>query len=57
MKPVPDVYKQSGLLNEAYPLPYFFDVVHYEALENRDLAEHIERVGEIIFAQERINEN
>ncbi len=33
------------LLNEELPLPYFFDVVHYESLENRQLIEHIDRVG------------
>lgn len=37
------------LLNEEYPLPYFFDVIHYESLVNPDLVEHIDRVGEIIY--------
>ena len=37
------------LLNEEYPLPYFFDVVHYEALTNLDLVAHIDRVGEIVY--------
>lgn len=36
------------LLNEELPLPYFFDVVHYESLENRLLVEHIDRVGKSI---------
>ena len=38
------------LLNEEYPLPYFFDVIHYESLANPDLVSHIDRVGEIIYA-------
>ncbi|MTW86032.1 nucleotidyltransferase domain-containing protein [Virgibacillus dakarensis] len=33
------------LLNEEYPLPYFFDVVHYENIKNDKLVEHIDRVG------------
>lgn len=39
------VKRLSFLLNEELPLPYFFDVVHYEALENRQLIEHIDRIG------------
>jgi len=45
------VTRLAFLLNEAYPLPYFFDVVHYESLANQDLAEHIERVGKVIFVR------
>lgn len=33
------------LLNEELPLPYFFDVVHYEALENPLFVTHIDSVG------------
>lgn len=32
-------------LNEELPLPYFFDVVHYETLENRELKNHIDSEG------------
>lgn len=39
------VKRLSFLLNEELPLPYFFDVVHYETLENRQLIEHIDRIG------------
>ncbi len=39
------VNRLSFLLNEELPLPYFFDVVHYETLENQQLIEHIDRVG------------
>ncbi len=45
------ISRLSFLLNEEYPLPYFFDVVHYETLSNSDLVEHIDRVGEMIFEQ------
>ncbi len=42
------VRRLSALLNEELPLPYFFDVVHYEEIENKDLKEHIDRVGKIL---------
>ena len=31
----------STLLNEELPLPHFFDVVHYNTLDNETLIEHI----------------
>jgi len=43
----------SLLLNEELPLPYFFDVVHYEGIENKDLKEHIDRVGKCLNATHR----
>lgn len=33
------------LLNEEYPLPYFFDVVHYEGITNKSLIRHIDTEG------------
>lgn len=42
------IQRLDFLLNEELPLPYFFDVVHYEALENQLLVEHIDRVGKSI---------
>lgn len=35
----------SDLLNEEYPLPYFFDVIHYEGINNTRLIEHIDELG------------
>ena len=31
------------------PLPYFFDIVDYATIQNKDLIGHIDRVGEIIY--------
>lgn len=31
------------------PLPYFFDIVHYETINNQELIDHIDRVGEIMY--------
>jgi hypothetical protein len=38
----------SDDLNEEYPLPCFFDVVHYESISNEELKRHIDTVGKII---------
>jgi predicted nucleotidyltransferase len=35
----------ADCLNEEKPLPYFFDVVHYEEISAPKLKEHIDRVG------------
>ncbi|WP_373515046.1 nucleotidyltransferase family protein [Persicitalea sp.] len=35
----------AGYLNEELPIPYYIDVLYYEGLKNRDLKEHIDRVG------------
>lgn len=35
----------SGELNDESPLPYTFDIVDFNSLENQALKEHIERVG------------
>ena len=44
-----EVIRLSTLLNEDLPMPYFFDVVHYETLDNPALTDHIDRVGKNIY--------
>ena len=39
----------SYQLNEELPLPYFFDVIHYDRLNHPDLKAHIDRVGETLY--------
>lgn len=39
----------ADCLNEEKPLPYSFDVVHYEAIAEPKLKEHIDRVGIKIY--------
>lgn len=41
----------ADVLNEEKPLPYFFDVVHYEAIAEPRLVEHIDRVGVVIYSK------
>lgn len=38
----------ADLLNEELPLPYFFDVVHYNSLD-QPLIDHIDRVGIVLY--------
>ncbi|MDC3424591.1 nucleotidyltransferase domain-containing protein [Aquibacillus sp. 3ASR75-11] len=49
------LYKLSDLLNEVYPLPYFFDIVHYEAVSNTNLKSHIDNEGKIIYKANSVN--
>lgn len=39
----------AGLLNDEAPLPYFFDILDYHTIDNPDLKDHIDRVGQIIY--------
>lgn len=39
----------ADALNEDLPLPYFFDIVHYNSLESPPLLEHIDRVGVVLY--------
>lgn len=40
-----DLKRASFKLNEELPLPYHFDLVHYESISNSELKEHVDRVG------------
>ncbi|NGP46230.1 nucleotidyltransferase domain-containing protein [Bacillaceae bacterium SIJ1] len=39
----------TDMLEEELPLPYFFDVVHYESIENKRLIQHIDEYGQQIY--------
>lgn len=39
-------------LNEELPLPYHFDVVHYDMLDSPALKEHIDAHGQILYKRE-----
>ncbi len=41
--------KINAYLNEELPVPYHIDVVNYNGLSNKNLKEHIDRVGKIFF--------
>ncbi len=44
------VIRLSTILNQELPIPYFVDVVHYEILTNKELVDHIDRVGKIFYS-------
>jgi uncharacterized protein len=46
------VRRLSARLNEELPMPYFFDVVHYESIINSELIDHINRVGTVIYKKQ-----
>lgn len=35
-------------LNENLPIPYYFDIVYYDSIENNDLKRHIDEQGKIL---------
>ena len=35
----------NTLLNEELPLPHFFDIIHYDTLDNESLVQHINQHG------------
>lgn len=39
----------SGVLNEETHLPYFCDVLDYSLIDNQELKDHIDRVGQQIY--------
>lgn len=43
------VNRISDELNEEYPIPYFFDVIHYDIISNEELKKHIDEFGKIIY--------
>ncbi len=42
-------------LNEHTNLPYFFDVLNYNEIDNPDLIKHIDKFGKVIFDINQIN--
>ena len=43
-----DEKRANYVLNEETNMPYFFDVVNIKKIKNRNLLEHIQRVGKIL---------
>lgn len=43
------VRRLSDELEEEYPLPYFFDIVNYNDIEDKEFKRHIDSVGKTIW--------
>ncbi len=53
-----EILLQVGtLLNEELPLPYHFDLVHYETVDNTDLRRHIDQAGKVFYVKESTAKN
>jgi len=46
------VLRLRSLLNDDLPLPYFFDVAHYENIKNENLKQHIDEEGKEFFSRQ-----
>lgn len=46
------VNRISVELNEIRPLPYMFDIVHYDSLEHPELRGHIDEYGRVFYERE-----
>jgi predicted nucleotidyltransferase len=40
-----------SLLEDQGPLPYLFDIVDYTHLNHKELKDHIDRIGKLIFSR------
>lgn len=47
------IRRLSDCLNEELPLPYFFDVLDYNTIENEALKTHIDRYGVVIYQKNK----
>ncbi|MBN6206608.1 nucleotidyltransferase domain-containing protein [Ralstonia pickettii] len=43
------IYELNDLLNEASPLPYFFDIICLQNINNEKLLEHIKSEGKVFY--------
>jgi len=43
------LFKVHELLNEEYPLPYFFDILNYHEITNEQLKAHIDAEGKEVY--------
>ena len=46
------ILRMSIFLNQESLLPYYFDIVDYNSLDNKNLIDHIDRVGISIYKKE-----
>ncbi|HMN91464.1 MAG TPA: nucleotidyltransferase domain-containing protein [Saprospiraceae bacterium] len=46
------VIQIASILNEETLMPYQFDIIDYNDIQNTNLIEHIDRVGQVIYDKE-----
>lgn len=47
------VIRLSSILNQELPLPYFFDVTHFDSCQSEELKKHIDTVGVEIYSKSK----
>lgn len=47
------ISKLHSLLENQGPMPYLFDIIYYTHLDNEALKDHIDRVGKIIYSNNK----
>lgn len=47
------ISKLHSLLENQGPMPYLFDIIDYTHLDNEALKDHIDRVGKIIYSNNK----
>lgn len=43
------LFMLNDYLNEVLPIPYFFDLLHYEKISNEKLKKHIDEEGKVLY--------
>jgi predicted nucleotidyltransferase len=43
------IFKLKTKLEQELPIPYFFDLTHYEELSNPELKNHIDHFGKVFY--------
>jgi len=46
---VETIFKLKILLEQELPVPYFFDITHYETISNSALKAHIDEFGKLFY--------
>ena len=48
------LYQLLVEFNEKLPIPYYFDLVHYEALQHAGLKQHIDEFAQVFYRKDQI---
>jgi predicted nucleotidyltransferase len=47
------ILKLKTLLEQELPIPYYFDITHYETISNSALKKHIDEFGKLFYQAEQ----
>ena len=49
------IIKLNVLLNQKLPIPYYFDVLDYDKIDDASLKEHINNEGKVFYTKNNVN--